>query len=744
MSGEGFAAKRRSDKASEVKAKEKARAGPPLMAALKEQAPAMTGMAMMFIVTILIAMSIQEFYDHDDLRAFGDSGTTKAGFILLELVFILIFTAGIIWMARRGLENLIRWGVLGVLWVAMLYTLIPLSYMLLVEDVPELTIDSHDVSNAYIISVDEGGAGFFVINQSLGDHGSILYMTDAGAGEGPYAGASVVWTHEIMPNETMPQNPQISTTADGIILCENTRWVLLDNETGLEIDSHAKNCQLGLRYEPIDDNWETCDGADDVAQDWAVNGNRLEPIPFFRDGDQPGPGDCTLPGSTWTRLFPEGFEGRNILFARDIGDSHFLIVTTQWAGMVVYPIRESNLPELEEVVTTWQTNLTGSERFTAVTYGAAPGDELDDDEPILVLGTNEGAVTGWQINQTGTVDEEAAFRMALDDPVRGLLLADCCGEISNDLWVIEGDELRIFMYGGLHEQKRSLTVEGENRLMMALHHPDESVMGGLLLIEHDGSWTSMDYVAHIPDYAFTIAGMGGVMWADVLAIAVSVGLMVALLRFPEWYVVNTVGILVGAGVITILGVSFVPVLIMLFMVLAAGYDAWAVYRSKHMLELADTMIGLKLPILLVAPQDKHYSFIAEGDSVMAEKVGDEPADWNAVDDGPMPAPRPIKKGGGEAMFMGLGDVIFPGMLCISAMTFLPESSGPLGLATTTWVALCTMFGGLLGYFWLMTYVARGQPQAGLPLLNGGAILGYIVSASLFIGSGAFTFGISLF
>ena len=122
-------------------------------------------------------------------------------------------------------------------------------------------------------------------------------VLDAGAGEGPYAGASVVWTHEIMPNESIPNNPQISTTADGIILCDNTRWVLLDDETGLEIDSHAKNCQLGLRYEPIDDNWENCDGTDDVAQDWAVNGNRLEPIPFFRDGDQPGPGDCTLPGT---------------------------------------------------------------------------------------------------------------------------------------------------------------------------------------------------------------------------------------------------------------------------------------------------------------------------------------------------------------------------------------------------------------------------------------------------------------
>ena len=74
-------------------------------------------------------------------------------------------------------------------------------------------------------------------------------------------------------------------------------------------------------------------------------------------------------------------------------------------------------------------------------------------------------------------------------------------------------------------------------------------------------------------------------------------LMVLLYFHSEWYVVNTVGILVGAGVIVMLGVAFVPGLIMIFMILAAVYDAWAVYRSKHMLELADTMIGLNLPIL---------------------------------------------------------------------------------------------------------------------------------------------------
>ncbi|GIT75226.1 MAG: hypothetical protein Ct9H300mP30_2880 [Methanobacteriota archaeon] len=38
------------------------------------------------------------------------------------------------------------------------------------------------------------------------------------------------------------------------------------------------------------------------------------------------------------------------------------------------------------------------------------------------------------------------------------------------------------------------------------------------------------------------------------------------------------------------------------MVAAAVYDHWAVNSSKHMLELADTMIKNKLPVLLVAPK----------------------------------------------------------------------------------------------------------------------------------------------
>ena len=44
-----------------------------------------------------------------------------------------------------------------------------------------------------------------------------------------------------------------------------------------------------------------------------------------------------------------------------------------------------------------------------------------------------------------------------------------------------------------------------------------------------------------------------------------------------------------------------------------------------------------------------------------------------------------------------------------------------------------MVGSLAGFFILMIYVLSGRPQAGLPLLNGGAILGYFVGAFLFAG-----------
>ena len=227
----------------------------------------------------------------------------------------------------------------------------------------------------------------------------------------------------------------------------------------------------------------------------------------------------------------------------------------------------------------------------------------------------------------------------------------------------------------------------------------------------------------------------------IIALLLNLLLMITLWKFPEWYIVNLVGVLVGSGVITMIGISFVPTLIIIFMICAAIYDHWAVNGSKHMLELADTMINLKLPILLVAPKEKGYSFLDEQEGVMEEKIPrPSQEDW----ENPKIGSEKKVKGGRDALFMGLGDVIFPGMLVISAITFLPETGMVVGSLPLTsffgWihldpltVGLGTLLGGLIGYVGLMTQVAKGKPQAGLPLLNGGAILGYLVTGLIVYG-----------
>ena len=164
MSGDGFAAKRRAGKAAKAPSEQNQ---PSLLEELKGQAGSMAGMAGMFIVTIWLAMKIQPFYDRDELRAFGAEGAHKAGFVLLELVFILIFTALIIYLARKNMQQFIRWGVLGVLWIAMMYTLFPLVAMVLVPDAPPFTEDALDTSEAYIISVEEGGSSFFYMDDDI-------------------------------------------------------------------------------------------------------------------------------------------------------------------------------------------------------------------------------------------------------------------------------------------------------------------------------------------------------------------------------------------------------------------------------------------------------------------------------------------------------------------------------------------------------------------------------------------------
>jgi presenilin-like A22 family membrane protease len=203
------------------------------------------------------------------------------------------------------------------------------------------------------------------------------------------------------------------------------------------------------------------------------------------------------------------------------------------------------------------------------------------------------------------------------------------------------------------------------------------------------------------------------------AIALTGVLTYLLAKKPEWYVVDATGLLVAIGVIGILGISLQILPVMVLLIALAVYDAISVYGTKHMVALADGVTQMKLPILLVIPKKLGYSYLKQ---------------------------RPLReeldaKRERDAMFMGLGDVIIPGVLISSAFYCLSDETVS-GLPGNLLVALGAMAGALLGFAILMRFVLRGNPQAGLPLLNGGTMAGYAVAYLLVFGDASFGMTIS--
>ena len=203
--------------------------------------------------------------------------------------------------------------------------------------------------------------------------------------------------------------------------------------------------------------------------------------------------------------------------------------------------------------------------------------------------------------------------------------------------------------------------------------------------------------------ALVYAAIGFTDIANVVVLILSILATVLLYKYPEWYVIDVLGVLIGAGVASIFGVSLdiIPVLILL--ILLAAYDAIAVYKTKHMITLAEGVIDMKTPILFVIPKKRDYSFIREGIGKLAD--------------------------GGErsAFIIGMGDMIMPSMLVVSANVFL-KGYRLFGLVNLP--ALGAIIGSLAGLAVLLYFVNSGKAQAGLPPLNGGTILGFLAGWAL--------------
>jgi presenilin-like A22 family membrane protease len=171
-------------------------------------------------------------------------------------------------------------------------------------------------------------------------------------------------------------------------------------------------------------------------------------------------------------------------------------------------------------------------------------------------------------------------------------------------------------------------------------------------------------------------------FAGFISLLVAILLVTMLVKKPNWLVINVSALLLSAGIASIFGISLEPLPVIILLAILAAYDAISVYKTKHMVTLAESVAGLKVPMLFVIPRK----------------------DGNA--------------------YMGVGDAVMPNILVVSAQYFTNSPQ----LYFIKIPALFALIGSLMGLVILLTIVEKkGGAHPGLPFLNGGAIIGFAAS-----------------
>lgn len=274
-------------------------------------------------------------------------------------------------------------------------------------------------------------------------------------------------------------------------------------------------------------------------------------------------------------------------------------------------------------------------------------------------------------------------------------------------------------------------------MLVALRYGGASVLRGFILL---ASVYIAFFALDVLVPAVVEPTVGGAP-VNLLAVGGALGLGGALYAYPEWYVVDTAGVVMGIGAAGLFGINFGVTAALVLLVVLAVYDAISVYGTEHMLTLASGVMEMRVPVVLVVPLSLSYSYLDADppDTAEAPEKGsdddsptgdgdDDPTAGDDRDDDPTTG-ADSEDGSRDALFIGLGDAIIPTVLVASVAFFV--DAGPtvsLLVVETSLPAVTAMVGTLLGLVVLLWLVTRGRAHAGLPLLNGGAIAGYLVGA----------------
>lgn len=236
----------------------------------------------------------------------------------------------------------------------------------------------------------------------------------------------------------------------------------------------------------------------------------------------------------------------------------------------------------------------------------------------------------------------------------------------------------------------------------------------LLAIKKNQGWIVSGFIQIA--IASSIYYLAAAFLLPIYALLAAAAALLLVRYYPEWYVIDCLGIAVSAGISSLFGVSMTAIPALMLLIILAVYDAISVYKTRHMVSLAEGVIRMKAPLLFVVPKSRSYSF-RKDQSFLSGQDRTSPGQGQAG-----MGTGSSKRG---AYFLGLGDAIIPTILVISANTSLP----PGGILGVNLPALGAMLGTYLGFLLLMS-TSRDRPQAGLPFLNSGAIMGFLAGCAL--------------
>jgi presenilin-like A22 family membrane protease len=161
-------------------------------------------------------------------------------------------------------------------------------------------------------------------------------------------------------------------------------------------------------------------------------------------------------------------------------------------------------------------------------------------------------------------------------------------------------------------------------------------------------------------------------------------------KFPSVFNQDILMILGMAGAGSALGLSLTPEVVITLLIIFSIYDFIAVYKTKHMVEMAKEMVESKAILALIVPPN-----ISRFKESLKEI-----------------------QFGGNFLILGGGDVIFPLLFCASLI--------PFGILNSLIIAIFSLI-GLFASFCLLFHQKIRQPIPALPPIALFSIIGFLIT-----------------